>query len=106
MKSFLKAIYMALLMAVIILAFSIILPAYVQLKKMRGRIDELKSLLAEKEAKCLEMDRRLKDIEANDPKTIEKIAREKYGMCKPGEVIYRYEAAPFKLNTKGSWKDK
>ena len=37
-----------------------------------------------------ELDTRVK-LQENDPFSLEKLAREKYGMARPGERIYRFE---------------
>jgi cell division protein FtsB len=41
------------------------------------------------QAEILRLERSLK--EANDPEVIERIAREQYGMRRPGETVYRVE---------------
>jgi cell division protein FtsB len=58
----------------------------------RIRLDSQKRQLEEKilqaEAETKELQAQIKALEG-DKKTIEKIAREKYGMAKDGETIYR-----------------
>lgn len=44
--------------------------------------------LKEAEAESLRLQQQLKALEG-DPKTIEKIARERYGMTREGETVYR-----------------
>jgi cell division protein FtsB len=51
-------------------------------------VDTIQRLLGQKKGECLEKNQLLNDITGQNPKAIEKIVREKYGMCKPGEVIY------------------
>ncbi len=59
----------------------------------QGQIDQLKA-----ERDSLEQERwRL----INDPKYIEKVAREKYGMKKDGEVVYKFHDTPKKPDVPG-----
>lgn len=53
----------------------------VQRSEMRAKVEE-----AKEETKRLQA--QIKALEG-DKKTIEKIARERYGMAKPGETVYR-----------------
>jgi cell division protein FtsB len=62
----------------------------VSIVRMHGMRDDLaaevKTLEAEREAT-----KALRDDLENDPATIEKVAREEYGMIREGEICYRVE---------------
>jgi len=57
---------------------------------MHGMEDELIEEIAELEAEREDTEALREDLE-NDPWTLEKVAREEYGMIKDGETCYRVE---------------
>ncbi len=79
-----------------VLLFSIVLAVYLTFDNKgiiaRVRLESQKRQLQEKilqaEAETKELQAQIKALEG-DKKTIEKIAREKYGMAKDGETVYR-----------------
>ncbi len=91
MEKFLKLLYFAVFAILIIISFVLIFPAYTNMQKMKSKKDELQKKLEEKQAECLELRQLFSDLESN-PKAVEKIAREKFGLCKRDEVIYIYKA--------------
>jgi cell division protein FtsB len=106
MNRFLKIIYVVAIVTALVLSFALLFPAYVHQRKMRAKVDMLEKLLDRKKAECLEKNQLLNDIRGQNPKTIEKIVREKYGMCKPGEVIYTYDPNTFKVRLLDSGDEK
>ena len=69
------------------------LPLIHQNERMRADILQLKTQLQKEEANS----RRLKaEIDAirNDPKTVERLTREKLGYAKPTETVIRFEQSP------------
>jgi cell division protein FtsB len=90
LEKFLKLLYFAVFAILIIISFVLIFPAYTHLQKMKSKKDELQNRLEEKQAECLELRQLFSDLESN-PKAVEKIAREKFGLCKRDEVIYIYK---------------
>jgi cell division protein FtsL len=91
LEKFLKLLYFAVFAILIVISFVLIFPAYTHLQKMKDKKDELQKKLEEKQAECLELRQLFSDLESN-PKAVEKIAREKFGLCKRDEVIYIYKA--------------
>jgi cell division protein FtsL len=91
LEKFLKLLYFAVFAILIIISFVLIFPAYTNMQKMKSKKDELQKKLEEKQAECLELRQLFSDLESN-PKAVEKIAREKFGLCKRDEVIYIYKA--------------
>ncbi|HBC89251.1 MAG TPA: hypothetical protein DCZ94_20110 [Lentisphaeria bacterium] len=91
MGRFLKAIYLVLLLGAVIVASAMLLPAYSNLRATRARVAGLHKTLDEKQSSCLGKNKLLDEIRTGDPRTIEKIAREKFKLCRPGEVIYVYD---------------
>ena len=91
MDKFLKLLYFAVFAILIIISFVLLFPAYTNLKKVKSSNEDLKKKLEEKQAECLELRQLFNDLESN-PKAVEKVAREKFGLCKRDEVIYIYKA--------------
>ena len=85
-------------LALVVTAFVLLigmyyLPLIHQNERMRADILQLKTQLQKEEANS----RRLKaEIDAirNDPKTVERLTREKLGYAKPTETVIRFEQSP------------
>lgn len=56
--------------------------------RLKRKERELKKEVAEIEARRKVLEEEMKRLREGDPKLIEKLARERYGMVKPGEKIY------------------
>ena len=56
---------------------------------MRKQVQQVERLLQEKKAERNKLNKLVYDLN-HDPATIEKVAREKFGLCKPNEKIYKY----------------
>ncbi|MFZ2653858.1 MAG: septum formation initiator family protein [Victivallales bacterium] len=91
MDKFLKLVYVAVTAIILIISFVLIIPAYTNLQKKKSDNEDLKKKLDEKQAECLELRQLFSDLDTN-PKAVEKVAREKFGLCRRDEVIYIYKA--------------
>jgi cell division protein FtsB len=80
------------LIIAIILIFSLILiwPVERKRKKMQSQVDALNEELARKTSDTIKLKTEVDGLE-NDPEAVEKVAREKFNLCKPGEVILKYD---------------
>ena len=84
--------------ALVVTAFVLLIGMYYvplihQNERMRANILQLKTQLQKEE----ENSKRLKaEIDAirNDPKTLERLTREKLGYAKPAETVIRFEQSP------------
>lgn len=56
--------------------------------QLDSKKEDLIERTAELERKTAELEQKIKELE-NNPDLLEKIAREEYGMRKPGETVYR-----------------
>lgn len=92
MRKIILYLVYAMIAASVILAFALLFPAYNDLKKMKARITEIEQELEKRKTEAMELRQLLLELETN-PKAIEKIAREKYNLCKPDDVIYKYGKA-------------
>ena len=93
MDKLLKVCLFLLLAIVIVISFALIFPAYNNLKKMTVRVSDLEKELEKRKNECSLLRRQLYDLQ-NNPKAVEKVAREKYNMCAEGETVYIYEDSP------------
>ena len=62
-------------------------------ERMRTRINELDDRIKKEEATAKQQKSSI-DAIRTDPKTVERLAREKLGYAKPGETVIRFEPAP------------
>jgi cell division protein FtsL len=81
-----------LLLIVAVLACSMILvwPVYRKNLKLQKEVSDLEKKLNEKSAECIELKKFVHDLEHN-PRAVEKVAREKFNLCKEGEVVIKYK---------------
>ncbi len=75
--------------AVALMSFALLFPAYNNLDKMKQRVKELEDELEARKTECMHLKKLLNDLE-NNPKSVEKVGREKFNMCQDGETIYTY----------------
>ncbi len=78
------------LLFILIASISFIIPKYKHMTAMEDKNNSLKKLKKEKRNKQLELNKLVSDLE-NNPKIVEKIAREKFKLSKPNEIIFRYQ---------------
>jgi len=68
------------------------LPVFQQNARIRQEIVTLEAQIRGEEAKSKRLELAIQHLE-NDPKTIERLAREKLGYAKPGETVIFFEPA-------------
>ena len=80
------------LIAVIVIVFALLLiwPVHLKYRKMKANVDSLSEALEKKTEECLKLNREVQELESS-PRAVEKVAREKFNMCKEGEVILKYD---------------
>lgn len=81
-----KLIY--LLLITLILSF-ILLPSHTKLWDLERKNRELEGKIKELEEKNLALEEERKNLEREDPFYIEKAIRQKMGVVKKGEVVYK-----------------
>ena len=88
-----QAVVALVAIAVLLLIGMTYLPLIQQNEQMRRRIDRLDADLEKQrqQAKLLQAEF---DALRNDPKTVERLAREKLGYAKADETVIRFEPAP------------
>ncbi len=85
------SVFLYLLMG-LILVFSLafVWPVYKKYSKIRDHVATLSEELGAKSAECIELNREVHDLE-HKPSAAEKVAREKYKLCREGELILKYD---------------
>jgi cell division protein FtsB len=81
----------------VVLAFLLLigmcyLPLIQQNERMRGEILRLDAQLQKEEEKSKQLKAEIEALR-NDPKTVERLTREKLGYAKPDEMVIRFEPA-------------
>lgn len=90
------SVFFYLVIAVILIsALALIWPVHRKYEKMKNSVDVLNEELAAKSAEAAKLNKFVNDLETG-PKAVEKVAREKFGLCKDGELILKYEKQPQK----------
>ena len=84
-----KTFLLSLLVAVSVIWFSFIDVYSLKTRwELRSQKNDLIAKTAELNQKSAEISEKMKQLE-NNPALLEKIAREEYGMRKPGEIVYK-----------------
>lgn len=68
---------------------ALLLPVYRDYHKKRTELTELKRQLGEKQTENAELTRQAGALQ-NSPEAIEKVAREKFKLCREGETVFEY----------------
>ena len=85
-KSYL--LYLIIMLALLAGA-ALLLPVYRNYQKKQAELQALEKTLAEKQTESAELNRQVGALQTS-PEAIEKVAREKFGLAREGETIYRY----------------
>lgn len=59
-------------------------------RNLSGRKQQIEANIAQQQAKLDELKQR-QDRLQNDPRFAERLARERFGYCKPGETVFKFE---------------
>ena len=79
-----------LVVLLVISSAVLILPVYRKYQKRYEYLAKLKEEAAVKTAESIELNRNVHSLK-HSSKAVEKVAREKFGLCKPGEDLMRYK---------------
>ncbi|MBQ9771986.1 MAG: septum formation initiator family protein [Lentisphaeria bacterium] len=79
-----------LLFLIFVFALTLFSPAMKRTHEVEQKLDERKAVLEKRKAVRIALLREVHDLERN-PEAIERIARERFNMCKEGEIIIRYD---------------
>jgi len=80
----------AVLIVLFCVAIYLLLPGYTKYRETRTTVRQLKESLAEQDQQIQELRTELTKLRT-DHEAIERVAREKFGWCSPGEKIYHFD---------------
>jgi len=83
----------AVLIVLACISLYFLLPAYTNYREARTAVHKLQQDLEEQQLAVQELRREL-DALKTDYRAIERVAREKFGLCRDGEDIYHFDAIP------------
>jgi cell division protein FtsB len=86
-----KLVVGLVVLAVLLLIGMCYLPVIRQNEQMRRQIQKLEAGVQQEEGKSRQLKAEL-DALRNDPKTVERLAREKLGYARPDETVIRFES--------------
>jgi cell division protein FtsB len=85
-----KVVVGLIVLAVLLLIGMCYLPLIQENTRMRAQILKLQQQIQEEQGKTQELQTQI-DALLNDPKTVERLAREKLGYAKPDETVIHFE---------------
>ena len=95
-KSIFSFFFYFVIFLLIISAAIMVLPVYRQFKVREEKVSQLREQTALKTAESMHLLQEVDDLQ-HSPRAIEKVAREKFGLCRKGELIMEYNPNPRKL---------
>ena len=90
LKKVISVFLYILLFLIFVFALTLFSPAMKRTHEVEQKLDEQKVVLEKKKAVRTALLREVHDLERN-PEAIEKVARERFNMCKEGEIIIKYD---------------
>ena len=92
MKAFLNKIWKYPLFVLLVAACLYILqPGFAKYVDHRNEIKRLEAEIKELEAERARLEEEMRALQEGDPERIERLAREKLHLVKPGETIFRFK---------------
>lgn len=79
-----------LLIVIFVFALTLFSPAMKRAHEVEQKLEEQQLVLENKKAVRIALLREVHDLE-RDPTAAEKVARERFGMCKDGEIVIKYD---------------
>ena len=73
------------------LAIYMILPVYFDYRQIKLDLNEIEKNLADQQRETADLRREIVGLR-KDPESIERVGREKFGLCRDGEKIYHFDA--------------
>ena len=90
-----QAVVILVVLAILILIGMTYLPLIRENERMRDKMDRLDAELQQQEQISKQLKAEI-DALGNDPKTVERLAREKLGYARPDETVIHFETSPAK----------
>ena len=84
-----RVVLSSLVAAISVWAASLVYPSYLDYKKTQRQLYELDQKLLQQQRKNEELLEKAHDLKTN-PKSVERVARDKFGWSRPGEKVYDF----------------
>lgn len=91
MNRLLQIVFIALLASILVASAVLIFPAYHKNQSLSTQKMEIKQKLMEKQQDYLKLRQTLNNITSKNEE-VEKIAREKFNLCKDSETVYKFDS--------------
>lgn len=88
-KKIFRCFFYLFALFVVISAGVLVLPVYRQYEKQCAELAILQAEYASCSAECIQLHKEVNDLETK-PEAVEKVAREKFKLCREGELVLRY----------------
>ncbi len=80
----------ALFIILACVALYFLLPAYTKYRETRGELQNLQETMTQQKRELRQLRKELTELRT-DYRAIERVAREKFGLCREGETIYHFD---------------
>ncbi|UCD57098.1 MAG: septum formation initiator family protein [Candidatus Hydrogenedentota bacterium] len=92
MRAFLNRILKYLLTGLLVAGCVYVLkPGFEKYVEHRNEVQRLEAEIRELEAERVRLEQQMRALEEEDPEYIERLAREKLHLSKPGETVFRFK---------------
>jgi len=85
-------VIIVILILIIVTGVAFVSPRISVLNELRDEVVRLENDQKRQKEELLFLQKEIEALRRNDPKAVEKVAREKFGYSKPGEDVYQVEA--------------
>ena len=90
LKRFVSVFLFALLIVIFVFALTLFSPAIKRSREVEQKLEQQQMILENKKNIQIALLREVHDLERN-PTAAEKVARERFGLCKEGEIVIKYD---------------
>ena len=89
---FINALMFVSLLSIVAAGAAVLWPNYLQCQSLRGELAEKEKLAAEQQREIMQLKQEIEGLR-KDPRSIERVAREKFGWCRDNEKIYHFDSS-------------
>ena len=89
---FVHALMLLTLLFIVVAGAAVLWPNYLQCQSLRNELSEKEKLAAEQQREIMQLKQEIEGLR-KDPRSIERVAREKFGWCRDNEKIYHFDSS-------------
>ena len=90
MRTFWDTLWILLMVAMCAACLYVLVPAYARYRRTRDAVANLQESVSRQEEEMQDLKRDIAALE-NDYRAIERVAREKFGLCRQSETVYHFD---------------